>query len=237
MVKYGRRFLKLFYRLGTKTEFSEITVDQLFKNIKSNEPPLIVDIRSTKEFNGRDGHILDARHIPIRKLKSQLGDLQDYKEKEIVTICPGGGLSLIAVDLLIEAGFKNVKSLHGGLDLWRKKGYPLIISAKTDFAPQEEFKANPLVESGKNIGKLTGVKYSGEVHKTVDARNLSCPQPVLRSKKILKELKIGQVLEILATDPGSKNDIPAWASATGQELLAFEEPVPKEFRYLVKKIK
>ena len=80
-------------------------------------------------------------------------------------------------------------------------------------------------------------KYMGEVHKTLDARNLSCPQPILKSKKILKKLKMGQVLEILTTDPGSKNDIPAWAIATGQELLAFEERNPEEFRFLVKKMK
>jgi len=62
--------------------------------------------------------------IPIMELKSNLEDLDSFKEKEIVTICPGGGLSLVAVEILTEAGFKDVKSLKGGLDLWREKGYP-----------------------------------------------------------------------------------------------------------------
>ena len=77
----------------------------------------------------------------------------------------------------------------------------------------------------------------GEIHKTVDARNLSCPKPVLMSKKALGKLDIGQVLEILATDPGSKRDIPAWAHVTGQELLSLEENNPEEFRFLVKRLK
>ncbi|MHA1940234.1 MAG: sulfurtransferase TusA family protein [Candidatus Hodarchaeales archaeon] len=76
-----------------------------------------------------------------------------------------------------------------------------------------------------------------EVHKTLDARNLSCPMPVLKSKKALKELDIGQVLEILATDPGSMADIPAWSRTTGQELLLSEELGSKNFRFLVKRQK
>ena len=122
--KYWRRMIKLFYRLGKKYEFSEITVFELKESINSNKPPLIIDIRSTQEFNGETGHIPNSKHIPIRELKSNLEDLQSFKNKQIVTICPGGGLSLIAVDLFLEADFQDVKSLHGGLDLWIEKGYP-----------------------------------------------------------------------------------------------------------------
>jgi rhodanese-related sulfurtransferase len=49
----------------------------------------------------------------------------EYKEKEIVTMCPGGGLSLAAVDVMRDVGFKDVKSLKGGTDEWHKKRYPL----------------------------------------------------------------------------------------------------------------
>ncbi len=76
-----------------------------------------------------------------------------------------------------------------------------------------------------------------ETHKTLNARKLNCPMPVLKSKKALKELEIGQVLEILATDPGSMADIPAWTRTTGQELLSSEELGPKDFRFLVKRMK
>jgi len=127
MFKYWRRIIKLFYRFGRKYEFSEISVDQLLDRINSNKPPLVIDIRSTKEFNGAEGHIPNAKHIPIRELKSNIDNLQSFKNKEIITICPGGGLSLIAVDLLVEADFNDVKSLHGGLDLWIENRYPIII--------------------------------------------------------------------------------------------------------------
>ncbi|MFX0171586.1 MAG: sulfurtransferase TusA family protein [Candidatus Hodarchaeota archaeon] len=76
-----------------------------------------------------------------------------------------------------------------------------------------------------------------EAHKLLDARGLSCPMPVLKSKKALKELDINQILEILATDPGSMADIPAWTRTTGQELLLSEERGPKDYRFLVKRLK
>lgn len=76
-----------------------------------------------------------------------------------------------------------------------------------------------------------------EVHSTLDARNLSCPMPVLKSKKALKAIEINQILEILATDPGSMADIPAWSRTTGQELISSEELEPKNFRFLVKRLK
>lgn len=76
-----------------------------------------------------------------------------------------------------------------------------------------------------------------EAYKLLDARGLSCPMPVLKSKKALKELDINQILEILATDPGSMADIPAWTRTTGQELLLSEELGPKDYRFLVKRLK
>ena len=76
-----------------------------------------------------------------------------------------------------------------------------------------------------------------KVDKTIDARGLVCPMPILKSRKAIKKMKINQVLEILTTDPGSVKDIPAWVHVTGQELLLSEERGSKEFYFLVKKLK
>jgi len=76
-----------------------------------------------------------------------------------------------------------------------------------------------------------------KVHKTLDARGLACPMPIVKSMQAIKKLRINQVLEILTTDPGSKADIPTWARATGQELIASEERGPEDFRFLVKRLK
>ena len=76
-----------------------------------------------------------------------------------------------------------------------------------------------------------------KIHKTVDARGLSCPMPIVKSMQALKKIRVGQVLEILTTDPGSKRDIPIWATATKQDLISFEERGPEDYKFLVKRMK
>ncbi len=130
MIKHWRATLKLFSSLAKPEEgvWSEITVDELFERVNSDQPPLLIDVRSPAEFDGGYGHIPNARSIPVLKIESNIEDLQPFKEKEIVTMCPGGGLSLVAVDIIEKAGFKDVKSLKGGTDLWHEKGYPTTTS-------------------------------------------------------------------------------------------------------------
>ena len=54
---------------------------------------------------------------------------------------------------------------------------------------------------------------------TVDARGSACPGPLLESKKGIGTVKVGEVIEILSGDPGTRNDIPAWAGKVGHEFL------------------
>ena len=58
---------------------------------------------------------------------------------------------------------------------------------------------------------------------TLDARALMCPMPIVQLAKKVKELKSGQVLELLADDVGAKEDVPAWCSRTGNPLVGTEE--------------
>lgn len=58
-----------------------------------------------------------------------------------------------------------------------------------------------------------------QADRELDARGLNCPLPILRTKKALNDLASGQVLRILATDPGSVRDFQAFAKQTGHELL------------------
>ncbi|MFX1286036.1 MAG: sulfurtransferase TusA family protein [Promethearchaeota archaeon] len=227
-LRYWRKTFRMMF-FYEKSEWSEITVDELHDRLNSNKTPLILDIRTVKEYT--DGHIPTARQIYVTDIKSNLEDLQHFKEDEIVTICPGGGLSLVAVDILVDADFKDVKSLKGGMDLWIEKEYPTTTTDEF-FYPSKKDKAK-IAEEEQSLDE----KYTGKIHHSIDARGLGCPQPILKSVRSLKALEIGQVLEILTTDPGSKADIPAWVRSTGHKLLVSEERDPKEFRFLVKRMK
>lgn len=70
--------------------------------------------------------------------------------------------------------------------------------------------------------------------KVLDAKGLSCPMPIVKTKKAMNELASGEVLEIHATDKGSKNDLTAWAKSTGHELVKSEED-NGVFKFWIKK--
>ena len=69
----------------------------------------------------------------------------------------------------------------------------------------------------------------------LDARGLSCPLPILKTKKALSDLASGQVLKIMATDPGSVKDMQAFSTQTGHPLLASTEENKAFVFYLRKK--
>ncbi len=73
-----------------------------------------------------------------------------------------------------------------------------------------------------------------EFDQELDARGLNCPLPILRAKKALNSLEGGQVLRIVATDPGSVKDFEAFANQTGNELMESSES-NGEFHFLMKK--
>lgn len=71
---------------------------------------------------------------------------------------------------------------------------------------------------------------------TLDCYGLLCPMPIIQTAKKVKELKVGQILEIVSTDAGIKADLPAWCKMSGQEFLGVEEENDL-FRAYVRKVK
>lgn len=62
-----------------------------------------------------------------------------------------------------------------------------------------------------------------EVSTTVDARGSACPGPLLEAKKGIGKVKVGEILEILSNDSGTREDIPVWANKVGHEFLGYFE--------------
>ena len=68
----------------------------------------------------------------------------------------------------------------------------------------------------------------------LDARGLNCPLPILKAKKALGGMQSGQILKIIATDPGSVKDFEAFCKQTGNELLS-QSAAEKEFTFFLKR--
>lgn len=124
MLKYWRKTIQVLrYAAGKENEdWTEVTAVELHDRFESKPPALLIDVRPAEEYGS--SHLPGAKHIPMLELESRLDEISEFKDKEIVTMCPGGGLSLVAVDILQEAGFSDVKSLKGGTDEWMRHGYP-----------------------------------------------------------------------------------------------------------------
>jgi len=73
-----------------------------------------------------------------------------------------------------------------------------------------------------------------EADRTLDCIGLYCPMPIVKTANEIKSLKTGEVLEIVADDPGIRQDMPAWSKATGHEFLGIEE-AGKEIKVYVRK--
>lgn len=69
---------------------------------------------------------------------------------------------------------------------------------------------------------------------TLDAKGLSCPMPLLKTKKAIAPLSTGQILEVMGTDPGSKNDLPNWCQRSGHIFLGDKEE-EGFFRFFIQK--
>ena len=73
-----------------------------------------------------------------------------------------------------------------------------------------------------------------DAHKELDTRGLNCPLPILKAKKALAEMESGQLLRVVATDPGSMRDFQAFARQTGNELVE-QSTQADEFIHVLKR--
>jgi TusA-related sulfurtransferase len=70
----------------------------------------------------------------------------------------------------------------------------------------------------------------------LDLRGLYCPEPVFRTKIAVDALQLGEVIEVIADDPASEEDIPRWANRVGHSILSIRKN-GKDIHFLIKKVK
>ena len=104
-------------------QVAEIPAEELKHRLDADKAPIILDVREKKELVGELGHLPGIKHIPIGSLTHRLSELEENKDKEIVTVCRSGGRAHTAAQILMQAGFKHVYNLEGGMLNWNKLGY------------------------------------------------------------------------------------------------------------------
>jgi tRNA 2-thiouridine synthesizing protein A len=74
------------------------------------------------------------------------------------------------------------------------------------------------------------------VARTFDASGMRCPMPILKTKKEIVEVQVGEILKVVATDIGTKKDFPAWSKRTGHEIVEMRDENGK-FIWFIKRVK
>lgn len=72
------------------------------------------------------------------------------------------------------------------------------------------------------------------ITKTLDAKGLTCPMPIVKTKKVMDTLNSGEILEVLTTDKGALSDIPAWVKSGGHTILEQKTEVDTLYFYIQK---
>ena len=100
-----------------------ISPGELAELIQLGQAPLILDVRSEKEYN--EAHIPGAVNIPHDQLRDRLSEIDAAKTDEIVVHCKSGYRAGIAEKTLVEAGYSNLRDLDGHMNAWQSGGYPI----------------------------------------------------------------------------------------------------------------
>ncbi len=102
--------------------FKEVQPQQLTQMV-NRENAVVLDVREDKEF--KEGHIVNALHVPLSELEVRLKSLEKLKGRPVITTCQTGDRSARAAAILRKQGFEPVFKLAGGLLAWRDAKLPL----------------------------------------------------------------------------------------------------------------
>ncbi len=114
-----------FPSLAQLAQVKQLTPRELHERLFAATPPLLLDVREPDEFAGELGHIAGSILIPLRHLPKRAGELERFKEREIVAICRAGVRSTTAAAILTGLGFEHVCNLRGGMLDWIEARFPV----------------------------------------------------------------------------------------------------------------
>jgi phage shock protein E len=116
----------LFHRV--EAPVNTVSVTQAERVLSADTSVVVLDVRTTQEWQSDTGHLKGALFIPIQELEANLYKLAPYKSRTIIVYCRTGGRSARAARLLSAKGF-NVFSMEGGITKWNTEDLPVVKEA------------------------------------------------------------------------------------------------------------
>ena len=115
-------------RFYSALDMARIGVDELYAQMQSESPPIVVDVRSPTAQELQLQRIPGALHVPVHEVAARVGSLPRDREIIFYCTCPNEASAAQAARLLMTHGFKRVRPLHGGLEAWIAAGYAVEVA-------------------------------------------------------------------------------------------------------------
>jgi len=112
--------------IGSIRKGGMLNIANLKRRMDEGEDILLLDVRTTEDYDGEQGHIAGSTLLPLEELEQRIDEINDYYEKTVVTICRTDRKSAKAARLLAEKGFADVHVAKMGMTDWIKNDYPVV---------------------------------------------------------------------------------------------------------------
>jgi rhodanese-related sulfurtransferase len=139
--KYGSSVVKHLAGLGsapaTSKSKQERLLDEMIENVRANsdltidvdsahelwqkKEPFVIDVRDRDDY--QNTHVRGAVNIPLAELPEYVSDIPQDRDTPVLTVCQRGNISLTGVLFLTSLGYRNARSITGGTDAWRERGF------------------------------------------------------------------------------------------------------------------
>lgn len=174
-----------------------------WRQLQQAQDGIILDVRTPDEFSL--GAIPGAVNIPIDGIRDHLNEIP--QDKNIYIYCAVGLRGYLASRVLMQHGFNNVFNLSGGYKLYQAATTPVVLNDKD------------IIACSLGLGYSNADKMEIETIK-IDACGLQCPGPIMKLKKSIEDINIGERLEVISTDPAFRRDSQAWCNMTGHKMIS-----------------
>ena len=111
--------------MGPLRRGSTMDVNTLKQRMDASEDVLLLDVRTSEDYIGEQGHIKNSVLIPVEEMEKRLTEIDDFQKKTVMTICRADRRSTKAAQILTKYNFVDVHIIRGGMTAWHDREYPI----------------------------------------------------------------------------------------------------------------
>jgi rhodanese-related sulfurtransferase len=117
------------WRSRPRPAYRKLTPPVAYEMMRDSPGMLVLDLRPAQQFNGRSGHIRQAKNIPLARLPYRLLEIIPFREETILVYCEANECADKGTSVLGSSGFENVVLMDGGIDQWIREGFKTVLPA------------------------------------------------------------------------------------------------------------